>query len=456
MAHTLADLDEPRVAELAAALRGQLIRPSDAGYDEARLLWNAMIDRRPALIARCAGVADVRTALAFARSSGLPISVRGGGHSVAGRSIRDGALLIDLGLMRSVQVDPEARTVRVGPGAVGGDLDHETQAFGLATTGGTDSTTGVIGLTLGGGMGFLGRRYGLAIDNLLSADVVLTDGRLVHASGSDHPDLFWALRGGGGGFGIVTSMEFRLHEIGPELAVAQVFIPFSQALQALQSYRDFTADMAPEIGCYLLAVNVPPVAPFPEAHHGKTAIAIVASHCGGIEAGMAALKPLTEVGDPIFSLLTPMPYTTLQTSFDAANPAGKRFFWKAQYFDALTDEALDTFVQHADPLPGPYSAAFFEALGGAMAEREPSDTAFPHRRAAYNFAAGAGWEDASGDERSIAWVRSFHAAISPFGNGGVYANYMGLDDLDKVRAVYGPNTERLQSVKATYDPDGVF
>ena len=250
--------------ELAAALRGQLIRPTDAGYDEARSLWNAMIDRRPALIAETAPALPMSgRRLPFARSSGLPISVRGGGHSVAGRSIRDGSLLIDLSPMRWVHVDPEARAVRVGPGAVGGDLDHETQAFGLATTGGTNSTTGVIGLTLGGGMGFLGRRYGLAIDNLLSADVVLADGSLVHASGSDHPDLFWALRGGGGSFGIVTSMEFRLHEMRPELAVAQVFIPFSQALQALQSYRDFTAEMAPEIGCYLLAVNVPPVAPFP-------------------------------------------------------------------------------------------------------------------------------------------------------------------------------------------------
>jgi len=456
MAQALAHLDEATVAELAGALRGRVVGPADAGYDQARSLWNAMIDRRPALIAHCAGVADVRAALAFARQQGLPVSVRGGGHSVAGRSISDGSLLIDLAPMRWVQVDPQARTVRVGPGALGGDLDHETQAFGLATTGGTDSTTGVIGLTLGGGMGFLGRRYGLAIDNLLAADVVLADGSLVHASREQHPDLFWALRGGGGSFGIVTSMEFGLHEMGPELAVAQVFLPFSAAADALRFYRDFTAEMAPEIGCYLLAVMVPPVDPFPATYHGKTAIALVASHCGPVEAGMAALKRLTEVGEPIFSLLTPMPYTALQRSFDAANPAGKRFFWKAQYFDGLPDAAIETFVQQADPLPGPFSAAFFEALGGAMAEHEPSDTAFPHRRAAYNFAAGAGWEDPGRDEQSIAWARRFHDAMAPYGTGGVYANYMGLDDLDKVRAVYGENTAGLQSIKATYDPDGVF
>jgi FAD/FMN-containing dehydrogenase len=455
-AEAVAELDAAAVEGLAAQLRGQVVQPSDTSYDAARSLWNAMIDRRPALIVQCAGVADVRAALAFARSHGLPVSVKGGGHSVAGRSIRDGSLLIDLGPMRWVQVDPEARVARVGPGALGGDLDHETQAFGLATTGGTDSTTGVIGLTLGGGMGFLGRRYGLATDNLVGAQVVLADGSVVAASESDHPDLFWALRGGGGGFGIVTSMDFALHDVGPELAVAQSFIPYAHAPEAVRFYRDFTAEMDPEIGCYLLAVNVPPVEPFPAEYHGTTAIAIVASHCGGTEEGISALKPLTEVGDPMFSMLTPLPYTTLQRSFDAANPAGKRFFWKSEYLQGLPDAAIETFVEQADPLPGPFSAAFFEALGGAMAERGVSETAFPHRAAAYNFAAGAGWEDRSSDDQAIAWARRFHAAMQPYGTGGVYANYMGLDDLDRTAAVYGENATRLGSIKATYDPDGVF
>ncbi len=266
-AEAIAELGAASVEEFAGQLRGRLVRPSDSAYDEARSLWNAMIDRRPALIAQCAGVADIRTALAFARAHGLPVSVKGGGHSVAGRSIRDGSLMIDLGPMRWVQVDPEACTARVGPGALGGDLDHETQAFGLATTGGTDSTTGVIGLTLGGGMGFLGRRYGLATDNLIGAQVVIADGSLVSVSAEEHPDLFWALRGGGGGFGIVASMDFSLHRMGPELAVAQVFIPYAGALDAVRFYREFTAEMAPEIGCYLLAVNVPPGRAIP---HGST------------------------------------------------------------------------------------------------------------------------------------------------------------------------------------------
>jgi FAD/FMN-containing dehydrogenase len=453
---TTSRLDESTIDELAAELAGQLVRPADPEYDAARAMWNGMIDRKPALIARCMGVADIRAALAFAREHRLPINVRGGGHSVAGRSIRDGALLIDLGPMRWVQVDPEARRVRVGPGAVGADLDRETQSFGLATTGGTDSTTGVIGLTLGGGMGFLGRRYGLATDNLVTADVILADGRLVHASETEHPDLFWALQGGGGGFGVVAGMELQLHPMGRELAVAQVFLPYAGAPEALRFYRDFTSEMAPEIGCYLLAVNVPPVDPFPSPYHGTTAIALVASHCGAVEDGLAALRPLTEVGEPMLSVLTPMPYTTLQQSFDAANPAGKRFFWKSEYLKGLPDEALETFAAHADPLPGPFSAAFFEALGGAMAERGPTETAFPHRRAAYNFAAGAGWEDSARDEESIAWARRFHAAMTPFGTGGVYANYVGLDDLDHPAAVFGENGGRLAAVKATYDPDGIF
>ncbi len=449
-------LDASTTDELAEALAGQLVRPTDPEYDAARAMWNSMIDRRPALIARCTGVADIRAAITFAREHRLPVSVRGGGHSVAGRSIRDGALLIDLAPMRWAQVDPEARRVRVGPGAVGADLDRETQSFGLATTGGTDSTTGVIGLTLGGGMGFLGRRYGLATDNLVGADVILADGRMVHASEAEHPDLFWALRGGGGGLGVVAGIELQLHPMGPELAVAQVFLPYAGASEALRFYREFTSEMAPEIGCYLLAVNVPPVDPFPPAYHGTTAIALVASHCGAVEDGLAALRPLTEVGEPMLSVLTPMPYTTLQQSFDAANPAGKQFFWKSEYLKGLPDEALETFVAHADPLPGPFSAAFFEALGGAMAERDLAETAFPHRRAAYNFAAGAGWEDPARDDESIAWARRFHEAMTPFGTGGVYANYVGLDDLDRPTAVFGENGRRLAAIKATYDPDAIF
>ena len=451
------ELDAAAADELATAMRGRVIGPSDPDYDAARAAWNGMIDRRPALIAQCTGVADVRAALAFARSHGIGVTVRGGKHSVAGKSVLDDTLLIDLAPMRWAHVDPDRRTVHVGPGTVGGEMDHETQAFGLATTGGTDSTTGVTGLTLGGGMGFLGRRYGLATDNVLSAEIVLPSGELVRASATEHPDLFWAVRGGGGGFGIVTDLELQLHQVGPQLATAQVFLPWSVAPEVVRFYRDFTADMAPEIACYFLAGNVPPMDPFPAEYQGKTAAVLVASHCGDVDEGLEALKPITEVGgEPLLSVLAPMPYTALQQTFDPANPAGMRFFWKSEYLGGLPDEALDTFVAHADPLPGPYSAAFFEALGGAMAERTPTETAFPHRRAAYNFAACAGWEDRARDEACIAWSRRFHEAMAPFGTGGVYVNYVGLDDLGHQAAVYGENEERLSSIRATYDPEGIF
>jgi FAD/FMN-containing dehydrogenase len=450
------ELSPAAVDGLAAAIRGRLVQPADPDYDAARALWNGMIDRRPVLIAQCTGVADVRAAIGFARDHDLPVSVMGGRHSVAGRSCLDGALLIDLGAMSWARVDAAAQTVRVGPGTPGGQMDHETQAFALATTGGTDSSTGVIGLTLGGGMGFLGRRFGLAIDNLLSAEVVLADGRVVRASEQEHPDLFWALRGGGGGLGVVTEMELRLHPVGPELASAQVFLPWSVAEDAVRFYREFTAEMAPEIGCYLLAANVPPIDPFPEEYQGTTAAVLVASHCGDVEQGLAALRPITEIAEPIFSMLAPLPYTALQQSFDAANPAGKRFFWKSEYLASLPDEALETFLAHADPLPGPFSAAFFEALGGAMAEQAPSATAFPHRGAAYNFAACAGWEDPARDDAAIAWARRFHEAMTPFGTGGVYANYVGLDDVDRAPAVYGENSARLATIRGEYDPGGIF
>lgn len=450
------ELSAAAVGELAAQFRGRLVGPADPDFDAARALWNGMIDHRPALIAQCTGVADVRAALRFARDHRLTVSVMGGRHSVAGRSCLDGALLIDLAAMRWARVDAERRTVRVGPGTLGGEMDHETQSFGLATTGGTDSSTGVIGLTLGGGMGFLGRRFGLAADNLIGAEVVLADGQVLRVSATEYPDLFWALRGGGAGLGVVTEMELQLHPVGPQLAVAQVFLPWSLADEAVRFYRDFTSEMAPEIGCYLLAANVPPVDPFPVEHHGTTAVVLVASHCGDLDQGLAALAPVTKIGKPIFSMLAPLPYTALQQSFDAANPAGKRFFWKSEYLSGLPDAALETFISHADPLPGPFSAAFFEALGGAMAERDPSATAFPHRSAAFNFAACAGWEDPQRDDAAIAWARGFHEAMTPFGTGGVYANYVGLDDVDKPQAVYGENSARLADIRAEYDPDGRF
>lgn len=449
-------LDEEAVQELATAVRGAALTPAAPGYDAARSLWNGMIDRHPSVIVQCTGVADIRAALAFARERRLTVAVKGGGHNVGGRASGDGALVLDLGPMRWVQVDPNSRVARVGPGAVGGDLDHETQAFGLATTTGTDSTTGVIGLMLGGGMGFLGRRFGLTSDNLLSADVVLADGSLVTASETENSDLFWALRGGGGELGVVVTANLRLHEVGPQVSVAQVFYPLRQGAEALRHFRNFAEAAPPEVMAYALAVNVPPVEPFPTDEQGRTAIALVAAHSGPLDAGTAVMEGFASFGDPMLRVLAPMPYVALQQSFDASFPSGKRYYWKSAYVERLTDAAIQAFVDRVDPLPGPFSAAFFERMGGAVAELDVSATAFPHRRAAYNFAATAGWEEATNDEQGIGWARGMYEAMQPYATDELYANYAGVDDLDRRQAIYGRNADRLAAIRSRYDPQGLF
>lgn len=441
---------------LAGQLQGRLIGPEDPEYDTARSVWNGMIDRHPSMVVECAGADDIVAALYFARDAGLPVTVRGAGHNVAGQAVADDALVIDLGPMNHVEIDAKARIARVGPGARGADLDLASQAAGLATTGGTDSTTGVVGLTLGGGMGFLGRAFGLASDNLLGADVVLADGTRVHASATEHPDLFWALRGGGRHMGVVTEIELRLHPLGPEIAVVQAFYPFGDAIGHLRSFRDFFADAPDEAGGYALAVNVPPVEPFPAEAHGTTALAIVASHAGAIEEGIRSLAPLGELGSSLLAVTAPMPYAALQQAFDAGNPAGKRYFWKSAYLRELPDKAIEAFAAHADPLPGPFSAAYFEAMGGAIGRTDPSATAFPHRDAPFNFALSAGWESSQDDERAVGWSRAFHDAMLPWSTGGLYANYIGGDDVGRLEASFGPNLDRLRQVKERYDPEGVF
>lgn len=449
-------VDTRAVRRFADQLQGSLIQPGDREYDETRRVWNGMIDRRPVLITQCLGVPDITRSLAFAREHGLPVTVRGGGHNVGGRAVADGALMIDLRKMSGVKVDPETRVARVGPGATGADLDRETQRVGLATPGGTDSTTGVIGLTLGGGFGFLSRRYGLAADNLRAATVVLADGRTVQATEAEDADLLWALRGGGGRFGVVAEIELDLHPLGPELAVAQVFHPYRSAAAALRFFRDFMAEAPDDIGAFALAVNVPPVDPFPVEHHGKTAIALVVAHAGDAEAGLRALQPLGEFGEPILNAIAPMPYTALQQAFDPASPAGNRYFWKSQYLSGMQDEAIELFVDRCRTLPGPFSAAWFEPLGGAVGRPDPDSTAFPHRRAASNFAVQAGWTDPDDDARAIAWARSFHDAMAPFSTGGQYANYAGSDASDGLSSLFGVNADRLAGVMARCDPDRVF
>jgi FAD/FMN-containing dehydrogenase len=451
-----ASMDTRAVERLATILRGQLTGPEDAGYDTARALWNGMIDRRPALVGSCEGTADVIACVDFARRHDLPLAARGGGHGVAGKALCDGGLVVDLSQMHDIHVDPKARMARVGGGATWGRVDHETQAFGLAVTGGVDSRTGVGGLTLGGGVGYLARAHGLTIDNLLSAEVVLADGSTVTASATEHADLFWALRGGGGGCGVVTSFEFQLHAVGPEVMTAQVFHDMDAAGEALRSYRDFMSEAPDEVACYPLFVNVPPIDPFPAEQRGRTALVLVACHAGSLEQGEDALAPLGAFGAPFLCAIAPMPYATLQSSFDAGAPDGGRFYWKAHFLDELSDGLIEALLERVDPLPGPYSVVFVESLGGAVARVDPAATAFPHRGVRFSLGISTGWADAEDDEAAVAWTRSLFEATAPHASGGVYVNYLDRDEADRVDAAYGANLARLESIRRAYDPDGLF
>jgi len=418
--------------ELSDGLHGRLIRPGDPDYDDARAVWNGMIDREPAAIARCSGAADVMAAVKHARERELVVSVRAGGHSVAGKSVCDDGLMIDLSGMDGVRVDPEARRVRVGAGATWADVDHETQAFGLATTGGLVSTTGVAGLTLGGGIGYLARNHGLAMDNLLS------------------------LRGAGGNFGVVTSMEFQLHEVGPEVMVAQLFHPVDAARDVLELYRELTADAPDELACYALLAHVPPGPPFPEAWHGKTTIALVALHSGDLDEGRRMLEPLADFGDPILALAQPMPYAVVQQSFDDGAPKGGRYYWKSHYLDEVSDGVVDAILEHADPLPGPLTLVGLEPLGGAVARVGPTETAYPHREARFAFGVWSGWTEPEQDEEMIEWTRRFHRAVEPHARGGSYANYLSEDEDARSSDAFGDNYERLVQLKNEWDPTNFF
>lgn len=449
-------LDRSAIDEFRSSLKGQLVLPADADYDEVRSVWNGMIDRRPALIARCLGADDVVRAVNFARDQGLPVSVRCGGHSVAGKSVCDDGLMIDLSQMNTVSVEPEARTARVDGGAMLGNLDAETQKFGLATTAGIVSETGVGGLTLGGGLGYLARRFGLTSDNLLGADVVTASGEQILASATENPDLFWALRGGGGNFGIVTSFEFRLHEVGPEVLVGQAFYPLEATAEVLRFYRDSMHDAPDELASSAFAVTVPPVEPFPEEYQGKPSIALLSCYSGDLEEGKAVLAPLETFGDPILRFVQPMPYTALQQAFNEGAPNGQRYYWKAQFQRELSDEAIDTFAGHVTSLPGPFSIVGFEPMGGAVNRVGATDTAFPHRSAEFSLGIWSGWADPGDDEAAIAWTRKLYEAMTPFSTGGVYSNYMDGDEDGRAMEAFADNLERLKVIKAEYDPDNFF
>jgi len=444
------------VEELRAAV-SELIAPDDAGYDEARRVWNGMIDRHPALIVPCRGVADVVASVRFARTQQLPLSVRGGGHNVAGFGTCDGGLVIDLSPMRGVRVEPATQTARAGGGATWGDVDRETQLFGLAAPGGIVSTTGIAGLTLGGGQGWLRRTYGMACDSLASADVVTADGELVIASETDHADLFWALRGGGGNFGVVTSFEYRLHPVGPMLAFAGPVYPLERAVTVLGEMARFAADAPDEVNVSATLWTIPAVAAFPEELHGRPVVILGAVYVGAPDEGEHVLQPLRDIEEPLLDLSGVLPYTALQQMFDPFFPAGEAHYWKSTYLARLDDDAVRTIAAHVASRPSPMSMVGLWALGGALGRVDATATASGTRSAPFVVEILANWTDPDRAGANIDWAQGLFAAMTPFSTGKTNLNFPGLgDEPGFVRAALDDNWDRLVDVKRTYDPTNLF
>jgi FAD/FMN-containing dehydrogenase len=445
------------VGAFEATLRGSLIRPESAGYDAARSIWNGMVDRRPALIVRCAGPADVANSMRFARAHDLLIAVRGAGHNIAGNAMCDDGIVIDLSAMRSVRVDPATKTARVEAGCTLRDFDHEAQAFGLATPVGINSTTGIAGLTLGGGFGWLTRRHGMTVDNLISADVVTVEGELLHASANGNTDLFWAIRGGGGNFGIVTSFEFQLHDVGPQVLAGLIVHPFDDARAVLDHYRDFTESASADVTAWVVMRKAPPLPFLPQEWHGREVVVIPAfSPAADLDEAAALMKPLREFGNPIADVIGPVPYAAWQQAFDPLLTPGARNYWKSHNFSRLDDGLIDALIAATGQLPGPECEIFIANLGGAAGSVPVDATVYPHREAAYAVNVHTRWQNAADDDTFIAWARSLFDTMSPFATGGVYVNFMPADETERVAKAYGRNFDRLARVKAKYDPDNVL
>jgi len=441
------ELGAEALRKLETSLRGEVLRPNQPGYDSARTLHNAMIDKHPALIVRCREVTDVLRAVEFAHLHNLLVAVRGGGHNVAGKALCDNGMVIDLGAMKGIRVDSASRTVRAEAGLTWGEFDRETQGFGLATTGGFISTTGIAGLTLGGGLGWLMRKYGLACDNLRSVKVVTADGQLRTADVSENPDLFWAVRGGGGNFGIVTSFEYQLHPVGQMLA-GVVFFPLEQADAALRFYRELMSTAPDELMAYAVFLTSP---------DGARMFAIPVCYVGPLEAGEQKLRPLRSFGRPAADLVRPMGYLEIQSMFDAGFPAGRLNYWKSSFLRELSDKAIDTMVAHFAAVPSAFSAVAIEPFGGAVGRVGIDETAFPHRRALYSLVIVGMWTGPAESATNIRWTREFWNAMQPFSSEAVYVNYLDTDDSDRLQAAYDATTyRRLRLLKEKYDSENFF
>jgi FAD/FMN-containing dehydrogenase len=451
-----AELPAGALDQLESDLPGRLHIPDSAEYQESCTIWNAMIEKRPGLVVRCSNSADVSRAVRFAREHDLVLSVRGGGHNIAGSALCVGGIMLDLSPMRSVRVDQAARTARVGGGATLADVDQATQAAGLAIPLGVNSTTGIGGLTLGGGWGWLSRRLGLTVDNLLSADIVLANGEAVRASATELPDLFWAIRGGGGNFGVVTSFEFRLHPVGPEVLSGLVIHPLDAAPDVLRYYRDFLPTTPEEFVCWFVMRKAPPLPFLSPEWHGKEILALAMCYSGAIADGERIVAPLRSYGKPIADVVSPHQYAVWQTALDPLLTPGFRNYWKSHDFAELSDGLIDVLVGHARKIPDPNTEIAFAQLGGAVTRVAPDATAYSHRDGAFVMNVHGRWEDPSKDEACIGWARDLFRAAAPFSTGSVYVNFLTQDEEDRIKAAYGRNYDRLARIKAKYDPTNLF
>ncbi len=450
------DVPTDAVARLAASLRGRVLTATSPGYDEARTVWNAMIDRRPAVIVRCTTFTDVVRAVRFARDQDLLVAVRGGGHNIAGNAVCDGGFMIDLSPMKAVRIDPAGRLARVEPGVTLGEFDAQAQAHGLATPLGVNSTTGVAGLTLGGGFGWLSRPYGLTIDNLVSADIVTADGELLRASETESPELFWGIRGGGGNFGVATAFDFRLHPVGPEVLAGLIVHPLDAAPDVLRFYRDFVAAAPEELVCWFVMRQAPPLPFLPTEWHGRHILVLAVCYAGNIADGERAAAPLRAFGEPLADVIAPVPYAAWQTILDPLLAPGMRNYWKTHDFRELSDGLIDVLLQYARLIPDPQTEIAFAELGGAVGRVPAKATAYTHRDAEFVVNVHGRWQDPAKDTECIAWARALYTAAAPFATGGAYVNFLTQEEEDRIPAAYGTNYQRLVELKNRYDPANLF
>jgi FAD/FMN-containing dehydrogenase len=442
--------------KLKSKVKGRIVLRGDPGYDEVRKIWNAMIDRRPAIIVRCADADDVSHAIAFARRNGHEISIRGAGHNIAGNAVCEGGMMIDFSSMTNVRVDAAKRHAYVEPGTTLADFDEAVQKHGLATPVGINSTTGISGLTLGGGFGWLTRKYGMTIDNLVSADVITADGKKIRASENENGDMFWAIRGGGGNFGVVTMYEFKLHPVGPEILAGLLVFPFEQAKQVLRQYREFVESAPEELSVWVVLRQAPPLPFLPEDVHGKEVVVLAIFYGGDITEGKKLIEPLRRFGNPHGEHIGAQPYTAWQKAFDPLLTPGARNYWKSHNFTDLSDGALNLMIDFAGKLPTPQCEIFVGLIAGAANRVAADATAYAHRDAKFVLNVHGRWNEAAEDERCIAWARTFFGATAPYASAGAYVNFMTEDESDRVAAAYGGNYARLMQIKKQYDPENVF